>query len=92
MMTSLRQEALQIVNDVPDDLLAALVQNLKTFTESQFYDKDIEKLKNETIDPKKAAAFAVMEELRVRNRKYFKGVDLEKAFLEAIDEKFGSSR
>ena len=33
-----------------------------------------------------------MGELRILNRKYFKGVDLEQEFLEAIDEKFGNSR
>ena len=87
-MTALRQEALQMVNDMPEYLLEALLQNLKNFKNRQFDEQDNEK----TVDPKKAAAFAAMEELRVRNRKYFKGVDLEQEFLEAIDEKFGSSR
>ncbi len=87
-MTALRQEALQMVNDMPEYLLEALLQNLKNFKNRQFDEQDNEK----TVDPKKAAAFAAMEELRVRNRKYFQGVDLEQEFLEAIDEKFGSSR
>lgn len=86
-MTALREEALQIVNAVPDNLLVAFVKYLKNF-------KPAEKnsLGGLELDPKKAAAFAEMEELRILNRKYFKGVDLEKEFLEAIDEKFGNPR
>ena len=85
-MTSLRAEALQIVNEIPDHLMQALVDNLRYFKIMQFDEFDSE------IDPKKAAAFAAMEELRIRNRKYFKGTDLEQEFLEAIDEKFGNPR
>ena len=91
-MTALRQEALQMVNDMPEYLLEALLQTLKNFKNRQFDEQDNEKVNSGVVDPKKAAAFAAMEELRVRNRKYFKGVDLEQEFLEAIDEKFGSSR
>lgn len=84
-MTALRQEALQIVNAIPDNLLAAFVQYLKNFKP----DKKIS-IDDLEVDPKKAAAFAAMEELRVRNRKYLKGTDLEQEYLEAIDEKFGN--
>ncbi|MBQ6976902.1 MAG: hypothetical protein IJQ16_10195 [Selenomonadaceae bacterium] len=90
-MTALREEALQIVNETPEYLLQALVDNLQSFKKRQFNELDNEKIKKGEINPKKAA-FAALEEWRVRNRKYSKlVVDWEKEFLEAIDEKFGKS-
>lgn len=86
-MQALRQEALQIVNEIPDNLLASFVQYLKNFKPDK--KNSIDDLE---VDPKKAAAFAAMEELRVRNRKYLKGTDLEQEYWEAIDEKFGNPR
>lgn len=86
-MLALRQEAIDIVNNVPDDLLASFVRYLKNFKSNKKI--SIDELE---VDPKKAAAFAAMEELRVRNRKYLKGIDLENEFLEAIDEKYGNPR
>ena len=89
---TLREEALQIVNDMPEYLLQALVENLQSFKKRQFNELDNKKINKGEIDPKKAAAFAALEEWRVRNRKYSKlVVDWEKEFLEAIDEKFGKS-
>ena len=91
-MTALREEALQIVNDMPEYLLQALVENLQSFKKRQFNELDNKKINKGEIDPKKAAAFAALEEWRVRNRKYSKlVVDWEKEFLEAIDEKYGNS-
>lgn len=91
-MTALREEALQIVNEMPDYLLQALVDNLQSFKKRQFNMIDNEKVAKGELDPKKAAAFAALEEWRVRNRKYSKSiVDWEKEFLEAIDEKYGYS-
>lgn len=89
---TLREEALQIVNDTPEYLLQALVDNLQSFKKRQFNELDNKKINKGEIDPKKAAAFAALEEWRVRNRKYSKlVVDWEKEFLEAIDEKYGNS-
>ena len=89
---TLREEALQIVNDMPEYLLQALVENLQSFKKRQFNELDNKKINKGEIDPKKAAAFAALEEWRVRNRKYSKlVVDWEKEFLEAIDEKYGNS-
>lgn len=89
---TLREEALQIVNDTPEYLLKALLYNLEDFKDRQFNSLKIEEINNGEVDPKKAAAFAALEELSVRNRKYLKGIDLEKEFLEAIDEKYGNPR
>lgn len=88
-MTALRQEALQIVNNMPDYLMKALVENLKHFKFRQIdsFEKD---LVGKEIDPKKAEAFASMEEWRYRNRAILESdVDWEKETEAAMEEKYG---
>lgn len=64
-MTALRQEAMQMINDMPENLMAALVETIKNF-----------KIQNETpvqdapdseFETRKAVAFARLEALRKEN-------------------------
>ena len=41
-MTTLRAEALQIINEMPDYVMASLVQNLRTFKDENFDSLDSE--------------------------------------------------
>lgn len=88
-MVNLREEALQIVNDMPDYLLKALVDNLKHFKFRQI-DSMKKDLNGNEIDPKKAAAFAAMEEWRYRNGAISESdIDLDKERGLAMEEKYG---
>ncbi len=87
---TLREEALQIVNDTPDYLLKALIYNLEHFKGRQFDLVDNEKVINGEYDPKKAAAFAALEELRYHNRDILSKIDPEEERALAVEEKYGS--
>ena len=87
---TLREEALQIVNDTPEYLLKALLYNLEDFKERQFNSLKVERINNGEVDPKKAAAFAALEELRYRNRDILSKIDLEEERALAMEEKYGS--
>ncbi len=104
-MLALRQEALQLVNELPESLLAEVVQNLRDL-KNKFADKNkIVKKKsaadytfeekiaflNEHLedDPKKAAAFARLEEWRQKNRDILKSINAEQERCEAMNEKYG---
>lgn len=87
-MTALRQEALQIVNDTPDDLLAALVQNLKDFK----YEKIDSRNRGVTadgLDPKKVAALAAIKEWQQQHLETLKSINAEEARDLAMEEKYG---
>ena len=80
-MQALRQEALQIVNDVPDNLLAALVENLKHFKSENKYE----------IYARKAAAMKSIKEWQERNRAILEsGIDWDKEIELAVEEKYGN--
>lgn len=95
-MTDLRQEALQIVNDVPENLLAEFVSYLRKFqmeTKSNFTEEEFQMFLNsgEGINPKKAAAFARLEELRKSNSVHFPAdTNWKKEIAEAHNEKYFS--
>lgn len=77
-MTALRQEALQIVNDVPENLLAEFVSYLRKF-----------QIESDGINPKKAAALADIEKWQERNRNILSsGIDWDKELEDALDEKY----
>ena len=95
-MTALRQEALQIVNAVPENLLAEFVLYLRKFqteTKSKFTEEEFQTFLNsgEGINPKKAAAFARLEELRKSNTVHFPAdTDWKKEIEEAHNENYFS--
>ena len=86
---TLREEALQIVNDMPEYLLKALLYNLEDFKDRQFDVIDNEKVTNGEYDIKKVAAFAAMEELRYHNRDILSKIDPEEERETAMEEKYG---
>ena len=89
-MTALRAEALQIVNEMPDDLLASLVQNLRTFKYEKF-DSRNRKVTADGLDPKKVAAVKAIKEWQDRNRAVLdSNIDWDKEFESAMEEKYGS--
>lgn len=96
-MTALRQEALQIVNAVPENLLVEFVSYLRKFQtkpKPNFTEKEFQTFLNsgEGINPKKAAAFARLEELRKSNTVHFPaGTDWKKEIEEAHNEKYFSA-
>ena len=67
-MTALRQEALQIVNDIPENLLSELVQNLREFKSK--LEKNFSRKKSE-IDPSRAAAIKALEDWRDSHKDFF---------------------
>ena len=89
-MSALREETLKIVNEMPEDLLAALLQNLKTFK----YEKLDSRNRTPTadgLDPKKVAAFKAIKEWQERNRVILEsGIDWDKEREIAMEEKYGS--
>ena len=96
-MLTLRQEALQIVNEIPDNLLAECVSYLRNFKtkfekKSGVTEEEFQKFLHSGagIDPKKAAAFAALEELRKKNTVHLPpGTDWKKEIAEARNEKYG---
>lgn len=96
-MTALREEALQIVKEVPDDFLVALIENLLKFKNEvvekpkhNFTKEELQEIINSPDDPKKAAAWAAIEEWQKRNKDILNsGIDWDKELMEAIDEKYG---
>lgn len=87
---TLRQEAIDIVNNIPDDLLAALVQNLKTFKYEKI-DSRNRGITADGVDPKKAAALAAIKEWQQKNMHILKsGIDWDKERDAAMEEKYGS--
>ena len=82
---TLREEAIAIVNGVPDDLLASFVRYLKKFKP----DKKIS-IDDLEVDPKKAAALSAIKEWQERNRKILEsGIDWDKEIELAMEEKYG---
>lgn len=107
-MSTLRQEALQIVNDVPEEFLGTLVNNLRKFKRKYVDSVDYANIRAKAatpiseeefqkflssaggINPKKAAAFAALEEWRERNREILSAdIDWDRVREEAINEKYG---
>ena len=87
-MQTLRQEALQIVNDVPDNLLAALVQNLKAFK----YEKIDSRNRGVTadgLDPQKVSALAAIKEWQQKHLEILKSINVEQERDAAMEEKYG---
>lgn len=84
-MTALRQEALQIVNDMPDNLMAALLQYLKNFKpEKKNSIDDLE------IDSEKEAAIKAIKEWQDLNRAILESnIDWDKEIESAMEEKYG---
>ena len=104
-MVTLRQEAMQIVNDIPDNSLAELVKSLKDFKFRVTNTNVIEEKENTPtmeemrrfinsdtthLDPKKVAAFASLEKWRKQNRKFLRSIDPVKERVAAMEEKYGS--
>ena len=84
-MTTLREEALQIVNEVPDDLLASLVQYLRNFKLDKKLSTD-----NFEVESKKAAAMKAIAEWQKRNREILEaGIDWDQEIELAMEEKYG---
>ena len=110
-MLALRQEAIELLNELPENLLAEVVKNLrdlknkiKNFTTEKtnsqkkfieghsFTEEDWQKFLNSGsgTDPKKAAAFSRLEELRKNNSVLFSpDTDWKKEIAEAACEKYG---
>ena len=106
-MLALRQEAIELLNELPENLLAEVVQNLrdlknkfaektnsqKKFVEGHsFTEEEWQKFLNSGsgTDPKKAAAFSRLEELRKNNSVHFSpDTDWKKEIAEAACEKYG---
>ena len=100
-MTALRQEALQMVNDMPENLLAALIETIQNFkiqnetpTEDEkkypFTKEELQEILDSDIDPKKAAALKGIEEWQERNKEILNsGIDWDKELEEALNEKYG---
>ena len=102
-MTALRQEALQMVNDMPENLLAALVETIQNFkiqnetpveNEAEkkypFTREELQAVLDSDVDPKKAAALKGIEEWQERNKDILNsGIDWDKELEEALNEKYG---
>lgn len=92
-MTALRQEALQIVNAVPENLLAVLVETLRKFqieTSHNFTEEELKEIFNSDAEPKKAAAMADIEEWQKRNKDILNSaIDWDKELEDALNEKYG---
>lgn len=104
-MTALRQEAIQMVNDMPENLIATLVEFMhKLQYETPVQNEPEPEIENpiteeefqaflhsgEGIDPKKAAALKGIEEWQERNRAFLNsGIDWDKELEEALNEKYG---
>ena len=67
-MTALRQEALQIVNDIPENLLSEFVQNLREIKSK--LEKNFSGKKSE-VDPSRAAAIKALEDWRDSHKDFF---------------------
>lgn len=67
-MTALRQEALQIVNDIPENLLSELVKNLR-----EFKSKLTENFsgKKSEVDPIRAASIKALKDWRDSHKDFF---------------------
>ena len=108
-MLTLRQEAIKIVNEIPDDSLSEFV-NIISVLKNRFVKKKEQKTsKNKSesiytteeiktllktdpnIDPKKAAAFAAIEEWQKNNKAFLtSNIDWEQERAAAMEEKYGS--
>lgn len=92
-MTALRQEALQIVNAVPENLLAEIVSYLRKLqiqASHNFTEEELKEIFNSDAEPKKAAALADIEEWQKRNRDILNSdIDWDKELEAALNEKYG---
>ncbi len=102
-MLTLREEALQIVNEVPENLLAEFVQNLRDLKNKfavkteQKNSPTMDEIRNylisniSEVDPKKASAFAEIEQWQEKNKDFLNSVtDWEQERWEAMNEKYGT--
>ena len=81
-MTALRQEAISMVNSLPEEYLSSLIQSIKDFMEKNLHKKktispnlpftqeewDAFLNSGEGLDPKKAAAFQRLQKLVENNK------------------------
>lgn len=103
-MLTLRQEAIKIVNEIPSDCLEEIVSYLRgvklkkeqepapIYEKSDITEEEFQRFLNSGrgVDPKKAAAFARLEEWRKKNTVHLPaGTDWKKEYEEALDEKYG---
>ncbi len=88
-MTALREEALQIVNAVPDHMLIAFLAYLKNFNFKQS-DSLEKRVDDEEFYSKRKDAIAAIKEWQERNRAILEsGIDWNKELELAMEEKYG---
>ena len=89
-MTALRQEALQMVNDMPEYLLVATLQFMKKL-KFQEVDRAEETVNDEDFFTKRAQAIADIKEWQKLNEDLLKSdIDWDKEIEMALEEKYGS--
>ena len=89
-MTALRQEALQMVNDMPDYLLEALLQFMKKLKFKEV-DQAEDTVKDKVFFTKRAQAIADIKEWQKLNEDLLKSdIDWDKEIEMALEEKYGS--
>ena len=88
-MTALREEALQIVNGIPDHMLIAFLAYLKNFNFKQS-DSLEKRVDDEEFYSKRKDAIAAIKEWQERNRAILEsGIDWNKELELAMEEKYG---
>ena len=103
-MLTLRQEAVKIVNEIPGECLSEIVTYLHgiklkkeqepapKYEKSDISEEEFQRFlhSNGGVDPKKAAAFARLEEWRKKNTVHLPAnTDWKKEIEEAVCEKYG---
>lgn len=88
-MTALREEALQIVNGIPDHMLIAFLAYLKNFNFKQSADLE-NHINDEEFYSKRKEAIEEIKEWQVRNKAILEsGIDWDKELELAMEEKYG---
>ena len=102
-MLTLRQEAIKIVNEIPNECLSEIVTYLRDvklkkeqepapkYEKSDITEEEFQRFlhSGSGINPKKAAAFARLEEWRKKNTVHLPAnTDWKKEYEEALDEKY----
>lgn len=101
-MSELRQEAISMVNALPEEYLSLLIQNIKEFMEKNlpkkktmhpdlpFTQEEWDAFVEKHADPQKVVAFQSLDALVKKNRHLFgKDFDPNQARWEALNEKYG---
>ena len=89
-MTALRQEALQMVNDMPEYLLVATLQFMKKLKFKEV-DRAEDTVNDEDVFTKRAQAIADIKEWQKLNEDLLKSdIDWDKEIEMALEEKYGS--